>query len=94
MFVEIINILLEKKANLAADKEAELNAFAAELDAKYAEREEKINRLLDDAGYVECVDVDEVEVVGEIEEVGEAVEETVEEVVEETQPATEEEDWR
>lgn len=59
MFEDIINILLDKKANLNADKEAELNAFVEELDAKYSAREEKINELLNGAGYVEPV-VEEV----------------------------------
>lgn len=64
MFEDIIKLLLEKKANINTDKEAELNAFVEELDAKYSEREEKINELLKGAGYVEPV-----------EEVEEAVEE-------------------
>lgn len=83
MFEDVINLLLEKKANINADKEAELNAFIEELDAKYSEREEKINELLKGAGYVEPVE-EEVE-----EEVNN--EEVVEEVQENT---TEEEDWR
>lgn len=84
MFEEIINILLDKKANLNADKEAELNAFVEDLDARYSEREEQINNLLVGAGYVEPV-----------EEVVEEVEEVSEDVVEETQDnSTEEEDWR
>lgn len=63
MFEEIIDILLKNKANLNADKEAELNEFKVELDIKYAEREEKINKMLDDAGYVEPVkeEVEQVE---------------------------------
>lgn len=88
MFEEIINILLDKKANLNADKEAELNAFAQELDAKYAEREEQIQKLLDDAGYVEPV-VEEA-----IEETVEEAEPVAEEVVEEAQAEATEEDWR
>lgn len=78
MFEEIIKILLDKKANLNADKEAELNAFVEELDAKYSDREEQIDKLLADAGYVEPVE----------EEVNN------EEVVEEVQENTTEEDWR
>lgn len=72
MFKEIIDILLEKKANLNADKEAELNEFKIELDIKYQEREEKINKMLDDAGYEEPVEeeveqVENQEVIAEVE---------------------------
>lgn len=56
MFQDIINKLLEMKANLNADKEVELNAFMNELEIKFAEREEKINKMLDDAGYVAPVE--------------------------------------
>lgn len=65
MFQEIIDILLVKKANLNAEKEAELDAFMAELDVKYQEREAKINKMLDEAGYVEPVE--EVELTAEVE---------------------------
>lgn len=69
MFQEIIDILLVKKANLNADKEAELNAFMEELEMRFAEREAKINKMLDEAGYVEPVEeaVEEVELTAEVE---------------------------
>lgn len=83
MFEDVINLLLKKKENINADKEAELNAFIEELDAKYSEREEKINELLIGAGYVEPVEEEVVE------------EETNnEEVVEEVQDSSTEADWR
>lgn len=79
--VEIIDALLKNKASIETDKEAEILAYAkeldvvkaymAELDIKYQERAEKIDKMLEAAGYVEFVDLDEVEVIGEIEEVGE-----------------------
>ena len=81
MFEEIIKILLEKKANLITDKEAEKNIILSELDAKYAEREEQIAKLLDDAGYVEPV-----------EEV--SADEEVTEATEEVNNETAEENWR
>ena len=89
MFEEIIKILLDKRVNLVADKEAELNAFAEELDAKYAEREEQIQKLLDDAGYVEPVVEEVVEETEAVEEVAE-----VTEAAEEVQAEATEEDWR
>lgn len=80
MFQDIIEILLEKKANLNADKEAKFNQLLAELDAEFAKREETINNMLNEAGYIAPV---EEEVVAEV------VTEEVAEV-----ETTQEEDWR
>lgn len=56
MFPDIIEVLLKNKASLNADKEAELDAFMAELDVKYQEREVRLNNMLNEAGYVEPVE--------------------------------------
>lgn len=53
MFEDIIEILLKNRENLNADKEKELSELMANLDQKYVEREEKIKRMLNEAGYVE-----------------------------------------
>lgn len=70
---DVIELLLQKKATLEADCEAEKVLACEKIDADYAERSEKIDALLETAGYVLPV-----------EEPAEPVEvETVEEVAEE-----------
>ena len=53
---DVIDLLLQKKSTLDADREAE-KAFACEkIDAEYAERSDKIDTLLETAGYIPPVE--------------------------------------
>lgn len=52
MFKDIIDILLQKKSTLEADREAEKALACERIDAEYADRAGKIDGLLDMAGYV------------------------------------------
>ena len=56
MFKDIIDILLQKKSTLEADREAEKALACEKIDAEYAERESRIGGLLDMAGYVPPID--------------------------------------
>lgn len=78
---DVIEMLLQKKANLTADCEAEKALALEEIDAKYAERSGKIDALLDLAGYVPPVVAVEEEADGEAVETVAAVEESVAESV-------------
>lgn len=49
---DVIELLLQKKATLDADREAEKALACEKIDAAYAERSEKIDALLNTAGYV------------------------------------------
>lgn len=49
---DVIELLLQKKATLDVDREAEKALACEKIDAAYAERSEKIDALLDTAGYV------------------------------------------
>lgn len=49
---DVIDLLLEKQATLEADREAEKALAIEKIEAEYADRETKINALLDMAGYV------------------------------------------
>ena len=63
---DVIDMLLQKQATLEADKAAEKALACEKIDAEYAERSEKINALLDMAGYVPPVEeVAETEIVEE-----------------------------
>lgn len=59
---DVINMLLEKKANSTAECEAEKVAAIEEIDNKYAERLNKIDELLSLAGYVPPVEEESAEV--------------------------------
>lgn len=80
---DVIEMLLNKQANLEADKEAEKALACEKIDAEYAERSDKIAALLNMAGY-------EPPVIEEVDEQPDeqASVETVEEKVAETVPAT------
>lgn len=53
---DVIELLLNKQASIEADKEAEKALACEKIDAEYAERADKIAKLLDTAGYVPPVE--------------------------------------
>ena len=53
---DVIELLLSKKATLDADREAEKALAIEKIDAEYAERSEKIDALLETAGYIPPVE--------------------------------------
>ena len=69
MFQDVIDILLQKKVTLRE-----------EIEREFAERSQKIDALLEMAGYQEEVEEVAEEVAEEVEEIEEAQEEIVEEV--------------
>lgn len=88
-FTDIIELLLQKKASLDEEMELEIEIAISEVKAKYAERSDKINGMLDLAGYVEPVQEPEVEaeeLVGD--EVGEETDGVIDEAVNETEAAS------
>lgn len=68
---EVIDMLLQKQASLEADKEAEKALACEKIDEAYAERSVKIASLLEMAGYVPTVDVEENAECETVEEVAE-----------------------
>lgn len=77
MFTDIIETLLQKKANLAVEKERRMKEALEAVELEFADTSAKIDGMLYMAGYVEPV-VEEAPVEEAVEEV---VEETVEEAV-------------
>lgn len=55
-FQDIIDSLLQKRANLNAEKEARVAAALAAIDNEFAEQSAKIDLLLNECGYVEPVE--------------------------------------
>lgn len=87
MFTDIIETLLQKKANLTAEKERRMQEALEAVELEFADTANKIDSMLDMAGYVEPVveeePVEEVPVDGEcVEESAECAEEQAGEVVE------------
>ena len=62
---DVIELLLQKRATLDADREAEKVLACEKIDAEYNERSEKIDALLETAGYIppveEPADIETVE---------------------------------
>jgi hypothetical protein len=79
---DVIDLLLQKKATLDADKEAEKALACEKIDAEYAERSDKIDELLTTAGYVPPV-------VEEVPDEGEPVAEVADEAAQVETPAGE-----
>lgn len=55
-FQDIIDSLLQKRANLNAEKEARVAAALAAIDNEFAEQSAKIDLLLNECGYAEPVE--------------------------------------
>lgn len=65
MFEDVINLLLNKKANLSVEKELALQEATEKVNAEFDEREIAIDKALADCGYVESVNASIVEDNGE-----------------------------
>lgn len=78
MFQQIIDLLLQEKANLDGEMALDIEVAVNAIKAKYAEQSEKVDAMLSLAGYVEPVPepIEETDT----EEVTEPVEEVVDEV--------------
>lgn len=70
-FQDIIDSLLQKKANINAEKEARKAEALAAIDNEYAEQSAKIDLLLNECGYVEPVEEVAAEIAEPVAEVTE-----------------------
>lgn len=63
---EVIDLLLQKQATLETDKEAEKALACEQIEKDYAERSDKIEKLLEMAGYEKPVEEPASEPVEEV----------------------------
>lgn len=83
MFTDIIESLLQKKANLAVEKERRMQEALEAVELEFADTATKIDGMLNMAGYVEPV-VEETPVDEVVDETVDGSENLVDETVDET----------